>query len=440
MMKILLLILLGTFGGLSFLFSPYLVLLVGFIILTVIFINIFVSKEDWHFILRVFLSTLLLRWIIVFTIIIFNNGEEINLFGDEVGISRYAWQIQESIKEVGYPAVWATPSPANIPILLPVKLGDYGISSYTYWVAFLYFLYGYVPLLPKLLNTILGASMSVFAYLISKEIFNKRVARLSAILVGFFPSMVLWSCSNLKDTLFIFISMCIIWSFVKFFEKWKKSYLAFTIIAIVFESTVRVDLWITITIILLSCIVLLKKPIRKLIICLFVPIYLTLLVLKNHFIYASFQKLILRTIYYHIGHVHSKGLSYTLLPERYYEWGVDLSSLNLLSLLTFIFKSVLYFLLVPFPWYIQSVSQLIIYPQILVWYIFLPFSFLGILLCSKHKIRLSSILILYLCLMTTNIALFSGNIGTSIRHRDIVSPFFLIFSAFGIMNLIKSKQ
>lgn len=434
----LLLISLGIFGGLSYFFLPYSALLFGFITLIFIFINIFVSKEDRPFITRVFLCTLLLRLIII---IISYKIRGINFFGDEAGISLYAWQIKESIGEVGYPAIWVTPSPANIAKLIPVHLGDYGISSYTYWVTFLYFLYGYVPLLPKIVNIILGASTTVFAYLISKDIFSKRTARLSAILVGFFPSMIFLSTLNIKDTAFIFISMCIVWSFVKFFKTQKKFYLIFIMILIPLESTIRRDFWIAITLIVfLSGIVLLKKPLRKVVVCLFLAVFLALLILKSQFIYASFQKLILGAMGYHIGHVHTAGISYNLLPEKYYEWGIDLSSLNLFSLLNFIFKAVLYFLLVPFLWDIRSFFHLLVYPQVFAWYILLVFSFLGMLLCFKHKIRLSSILFFYLCLMTTNIALFSGNIGTSFRHRDMLSPFFLIFSAFGITSLIESKR
>jgi len=68
-------------------------------------------------------------------------------------------------------------------------------------VAGIYKFLGASPLYPALLNAWLGAITALLAYGIGRRLFNRRAALMSAVLVGFWPSSLLWSSQLLKDSL-----------------------------------------------------------------------------------------------------------------------------------------------------------------------------------------------------------------------------------------------
>jgi 4-amino-4-deoxy-L-arabinose transferase-like glycosyltransferase len=411
-------------------------LLFGTVLFIIIIIFAFVSVEDRSFLLSLFCAALILRLFILVFVYAFTVNKGGWFFGDEWGISTYAWQIQESIKEVGYPAVWRTPPPTDIFVRMPVKIGDYGITGYTYWVSILYFLFGYVPLLPKIINSILGASLGILTYLISRELFDKRVARLAMILVIFFPSLIFWSVLNLKDTMFIFLSMIIFYSFIKFQKTKAPIYLIFIILGIIIESTIRGGIWIMIIITLFfSAIIMFKKSVKKIIFTLFLVSLSIFVFIGKYNFYNRFMELKVQLASYHIGHVNTEGISHKLLPEKYYVTGANMEDISYLELIRMFLLAWVYFLFVPFIWTIQSKSELFSCPQVLLWYILFLFSLIGIGISLRNKIRYSLILICYIFFFGTPVAMLSGNVGTTFRHRDMLTPFFLIFSTVGIKRL-----
>lgn len=438
-----LLVLVGVFLGLFFTFFPYSWLLSGFIISIGIIIFIFVSdKKERRFLINLFLWSLILRLAIIIGISIIakqNNGW---IFGDERGIDTYALQIKESIEEVGYPAVWVGPKIFEVPMRVPVDLSNYySISGYTYWVSTLYFLFGHNVLLPKVINAILGGSLGIFAYFIANEIYHRKVARLSAILVSFFPSLILWSVLNLKDIAFIFLTLVIIWLFIKFIKgPLINRYLFFLVIALILQWTIRTKIIPSLILSLaVSYFILLKKPIRNIFFIAIFAVFIVLFIMKPFYIIAAIHKMIGRLISYHIGHVHTEGISYKLLPDQYYSGHFSLEQVPVTVFIRMLLLSWFYFIFVPLPGQPHNFFQIISIPQMFVWYILFIFTLLGIVTSLRHKIKFSYILISHILILGSNIAIVSGNIGTTFRHRDIFTPLLLIFSAFAIVNLFGKK-
>ena len=86
-----------------------------------------------------------------------------------------------------------------------------GLSAQTFYgmpylVASIYALVGRNMLAVQFVNTVLGALTILPVYLCAQQIFeNRRVARVAAVLIAFFPSMILWSSQGLKDAPIIFL-------------------------------------------------------------------------------------------------------------------------------------------------------------------------------------------------------------------------------------------
>src|SRR6185503_20226841 len=71
-----------------------------------------------------------------------------------------------------------------------------------YLVAGVYELIGQNMLAIQFINASLGSATAVIVYHVAQSLFNNvRVSRVSAILVGFYPSLMLWSSQALKDGL-----------------------------------------------------------------------------------------------------------------------------------------------------------------------------------------------------------------------------------------------
>lgn len=92
-------------------------------------------------------------------------------------------------------------------------------------------------------------------------------------------------------------------------------------------------------------------------------------------------------------------------------------------------------MLVPFPWKIYSLRQLLSIPQTIVWYILIPFIIIGITVAIRFKIWQNFAILTYLFIITSVYALVEGNVGSAFRHRDLVLPFYLIYAAVGIAKV-----
>ena len=70
---------------------------------------------------------------------------------------------------------------------------------YPYLIMLLYGAFGFVPLLPKLLNAVIAALSAVLIFEIGRRAFSRPVALLAAVGVALIPSLVIWSIAALKE-------------------------------------------------------------------------------------------------------------------------------------------------------------------------------------------------------------------------------------------------
>src|SRR5215203_2216850 len=89
-----------------------------------------------------------------------------------------------------------------------------------YLVAAVYEVIGENMLAIQLINASVGAATAVVVYYSAQTLFsNIRVSKLAAILVAFFPSLILWSSQALKDGLIIFALAFSILATLRLMEK-----------------------------------------------------------------------------------------------------------------------------------------------------------------------------------------------------------------------------
>jgi len=78
-------------------------------------------------------------------------------------------------------------------------------SVYPYILAGLYAVFGYAPLLPKMLNVALSAVTAVIVFDLARRAFNPSAARIAALGAVLIPSLVLWSIVSVKESLVLLL-------------------------------------------------------------------------------------------------------------------------------------------------------------------------------------------------------------------------------------------
>ena len=156
------------------------------------------------------------------------------------------------------------------------------------------------------------------------------------------------------------------------------------------------------------------------------------------------RQLLVQLFNWHVGFVSTPGSSYSFLPAPFYgltyllEW-TETGQMNG-TLLLGMGQAVLHYLFEPFPWNISNWFQWFVYPQLIVWYALFPFSLMGFVLAFRKNRAGALALVLAATGLTVVNALASGNIGTVFRHRDMVTPLFLILGCAGFYDVARKRS
>jgi hypothetical protein len=99
--------------------------------------------------------------------------------------------------------------------------------------------------------------------------------------------------------------------------------------------------------------------------------------------------------------------------------------------LRFAVRALVSFVVVPWPWQIQTRSELAYLPQQVIWYTLVIFAVVGVVAGLKRDVFFTCILAGLIAVGAAVIAINSGNVGTMVRHRDTMVPFVIWLSALG---------
>jgi hypothetical protein len=319
----------------------------------------------------------------------------------------------------------------------------YGFNGFIYILARFFDIFGYSPISSRFINCFLGALIAIIVYSTVKNIFDERPARLAAILAAFFPSVFLWSITNLRDIAVIFAICLMLWSLVKFQKKGNIWYLIITALSLWAQAFINYGYrmqFLFIGILVVSFYVfylfISNLLLRKWIVCLLVIFIIGagLGFTQRAQVQSNIKRAIQKAYLFHGGIVATRGISYKLLPDKFYE---DMETLNYNDFFKMLGKGWLHIMLEPLPWRAQSRAMLFTFPQMLLWYFLIPFAVLGMGISARYRFKESVVLIAYFLIMTSALALTGGNVGTIFRHRDIITPVLLIFSSVGLCNTFK---
>lgn len=129
--------------------------------------------------------------------------------GDDRVYAHFSWRLAEWLQGAADPA-FAPPTWGG---------EDYLLGLYVYIETFVFWLFGYQPIIPLILNAGWSTGAIVLLFDIVRGIFGRKAAIVASIVVAAYPSLVVWSSLNLKDALALMIIMAVVWVLMRFQQR-----------------------------------------------------------------------------------------------------------------------------------------------------------------------------------------------------------------------------
>jgi len=401
-------------------------LLLCFVLATIVGYFMYRDKEHGSFLLQLFALGLLVRMLVATGIFAFNAQE---FFGgdaityDFFGLAQMrAWQGDTYYKVIADRFV----------------AGQATAWGMIRMIAVVYSLIGQNTLAIQFVNSIIGSATAALVFHCAQHVYkNIRVAKIAAICVAFFPSLVLWSAQGLKDAPIVFFLVLAILASLRLSEKFSLTHLAILIVALFSILSLRFYVFYMIAVAIAGGFVLGLQKItptnfaRQFVVLLLVGVSLTYLGVTR---YANAQ-------FESFGSLEALQRSRSNLAnsaESGFGREVDVSTTE--GAISTIPIGLVYLLFAPFPWQLASLRQSITLPEMIIWWLSFPLLVLGIWYSIKYRLRQISPILIFTTMLSIAYSVFQGNVGTAYRQRAQLLVFYFVFVAVGFVLLKEKKE
>ena len=303
-----------------------------------------------------------------------------------------------------------------------------GAWGMLYLVAGIYELVGRNLLAVQLVNASIGAATGVVVYYTAMSLFNNvRVAKLAALLVTFFPSLVLWSSQALKDGLIILALATSILATLRLMEKITVGWVLVITVSLLTLLSLRFYIFYMMTAAVAGSFVMGMKTLSA---QSFVQRFVAVGAIGLAFTwfgvlqYAGNQ-------FDRFANLKQIQLSRQDQAGAGSGFGKDVDITTTEGALSVIPMGIVYLLFAPFPWQFSTLRQSITLPEMIVWWLAFPLLVLGMWYSIKHRLRQVSPIVIFTTMLTLVYSVFQGNVGTAYRQRSQLLVFYFIFVAVG---------
>lgn len=305
-----------------------------------------------------------------------------------------------------------------------------------YFVAAIYMATGRSLLGVQLVNTVFGAATAPVIYLCARYVFeNSQVARGASLLVGFFPSLVLWSSLALKDAVIVLALTLAILATLRLTTKLTMTYLVMLVAALLCVLIFRFYIFYILiaaiggTLLIGNRSLSTQTLVRVLVLVLCVGLVLTYLGVLRTATNQIRQYASLERVQYSRSNISRAG-------EAGFGQDLDVSTTG--GALRAIPVGVVYLLFAPFPWQMLNLRQSITLPEMIVWWLSFPLLLYGAWFTLKHRFRRALPILIFLAILTLAYSIYQGNVGTAYRQRAQLLVFYFIFVSVGF-TLVRER-
>lgn len=378
------------------------------------------AREDRIFLLRLFILAVLVR-IILATIIYMGQYEEF-FGGDANTYDLFGKSLLQSWHGDAYHA-------ARYAGFIKSGAGAWGML---YVVAGVYQLIGENRFAIQLINASVGASTAVVVYYAAQMLFNNgRVSRVAAVLVAFFPSLILWSSQALKDGLIILALALGILATLHLMEKITLGYVVVLTLCLLGLLSLRFYIFYMMVASVAGSFFLGMKTMNA---QSFMQRFAAIALMGLAFTWFG----VLRyagTQFERYGNLRAIQMSRTDQANAGSGFGKDVDVGTTEGALTAIPVGLVYLLFAPFPWDVATLRQSITLPEMFIWWAAFPLLVLGLWYALRHRLRQVAPIVIFTTMLTLAYSVFQGNVGTAYRQRSQLLVFYFIFVAVGAVLL-----
>jgi predicted membrane protein len=289
----------------------------------------------------------------------------------------------------------------------------------------------------QMMNSVFGSATAVVIYLCAQQVFqNLRVARIAAITVAFYPSLVLWSAQGLKDGPTVFCLAIAILATLKLGEKLTVKYILVLVCALIFVIALRFYVFYMMSVAIAGAFIIGMQQVSA---TSFVRQFSAIILLGVALTYVGVTRSasVQFERYGNLQTIQRSRLDLARSAESGFGRDVDVSSTS--GAISTIPIGVVYLLFAPFPWQITSLRQSITLPEMIVWWASFPLLVQGLWFAIKYRLRMISPILIFTVMLTLAYSVFQGNVGTAYRQRAQLLVFYFIFVAVGFV-LMKEKR
>jgi 4-amino-4-deoxy-L-arabinose transferase-like glycosyltransferase len=392
------------------------------------FVTLLISRSRVHteFLLRLFLSALLLRMLVAAVIFVFNLQ---SFFGGDA----YTYDSFGFLQCQG----WQGDAYAQLLAQAYVNKAGSGWGM-VYLVAAIYELVGRNMLATQMINAVLGAATAPLIFLSALAVFeNLRVARLSAFAVAFMPSLILWSSQGLKDGPIMFFLALSILATLKLSQKLTWKYLLALTLALVCMLAFRFYIFYMLVVAIGGTLVIGTRVVtghslmRQFVLLVVLSVMMTfcgaIMGARGHFeTYGSLRQ------------VQVNRLDAATSANSGFAKNTDVSTAA--GAVSAIPVGMIYLLLAPFPWQLGSLRQAITLPEMVVWWSSFPMLIIGLCYSIRYHFRQVLPILIFTIMLTLAYSVFQGNVGNAYRQRAQMQIFYFIFAAVGYVVMWQRKR
>lgn len=310
-----------------------------------------------------------------------------------------------------------------------------GAWGMLYVVAAVYAVIGENLYAIQLINASVGAATAIVVYYVAQTLFNNiRVSRLAALLVAFFPSLILWTSQALKDGLIILALALAMLATLRLMEKITIGYVFVLTTCLLALLSLRFYIFYMMLAAVVGSFFIGMKAVNT---QGFIQRFMAVALMGLAFTWFG----VLRyagTQFDRYANLKSIQMSRTDQANAGSGFGQDVDVSTTEGALTAIPIGLVYLLFAPFPWDMATLRQSITLPEMLVWWAAFPLLVLGLYFGLRHRLRQVAPIVIFTTMLTIAYSVFQGNVGTAYRQRSQLLVFYFIFVAVGAV-LLKEK-
>lgn len=318
---------------------------------------------------------------------------------------------------------------------MPSQLGGSLQVGYGGINAIVFAIFGVAKRAPAVLNIFFSAWTAIPAYYLAMMVVreNRGVAKLAAGLTVFFPSLILWSVLNIRESPTILTLTCTLYFAVRLQRRATLPNLIGVAAGLFIVALFREYMTFLVGSGIVAGLLMGKSrsPVRAFIagsLAMFVVVYAAQVLGFGSSLSAEPT----------LSHLQTVRQGFLYGANSAYGAGANVSTAG--GAIRFLPTGLTYFLLAPFPWSIGSILQAITLPETLFWYAILPMGLWGAWLGIRHDPRAFTVPLSALIVVTFAYAMVEANVGTAYRHRAQILPIIFVFCALGIRDLQAVRQ